>query len=66
MRATICSLDQVLDSLLYTPRNKSLARHIILTLLLVAGTLAIGMTTNDLGVVLAFNVRCDLFPLSSL
>lgn len=67
MRATICSLDQVLDSLLYTPRNKSLARHIILTLLLVAGTLAIGMTTNDLGVVLAFNVRCDLLsPLSEL
>ena len=67
MGATTCSLDQVLDSLLYTPRNKSLARHIILTLLLVAGTLAIGMTTNDLGVVLAFNVRCDLLsPLSEL
>ena len=47
---------QGLDSFLYTPRRASLPRHIVLTLLLVAGALAIGVSTNDLGVVLAFNV----------
>ena len=45
-----------MDSFLYTPRRASLPRHIVLTLLLVAGALAIGVSTNDLGVVLAFNV----------
>ena len=59
------SLCQALDSFLYTPRHKSLPRHILLTLLLVASSLAIGMTTNDFGVVLAFNVRYNSFPLSS-
>ena len=47
------------DRFLYAPRHKSLTRHIVLTLLLIVGTLGIAMTTNDLGVVLAFNVSCS-------
>ncbi len=47
-----------MDHFLYTPRHKSLTRHIILTLLLVGATLAIGISTNDLEIVLTFNVSC--------
>ena len=45
-----------MESFLYSPLHKSIVRHIVLTLLIVLATLAIGMSTNDLGVVLAFNV----------
>ena len=51
---------QAVNSFLYAPHNKSLIRHIVLTLLIVFATMGIGLSTNDLGVVLAFNVRSGM------
>ena len=44
------------DRFLYAPRHSSIPRHIVLTLSLVTGSLAVGLTTDDLGVVLGFSV----------
>ena len=48
---------QGIESFLYTPLHKSLFRHVVLTVFMVFLTLVVGASTNDLGVVLAFNVR---------
>lgn len=53
-----------LDKFLYTPRHASLPRHVTLTFLLIAGALAIGVSTNDLGVVLAFSGCFTAVPLA--
>ncbi len=45
-----------LDKVSQIVRKHSLTRHTIITLSLIVSTLAIAVTTNDLGVVLAFNV----------
>jgi len=50
-------ITQGLDKFLFTPVHKSLVRHIILTVLVITGVLSIGLTTNKLGVLMAFNVR---------
>ncbi len=47
---------QLLEKFLFTPRHQSLLRHIVLTLFLVTTTLILGASTNDLKIVLAFNV----------
>jgi hypothetical protein len=41
---------------LFSPRHTSLPRHVFLTISLVTGSLAVGLTTDDLGVVLGFTV----------
>jgi len=48
--------EQALENFLYSPRHQSLPRHVILTLFLVVTTLVLGASTNDLKIVLAFNV----------
>ena len=47
---------RVLDKFLFSPLHSSLPRHVILTLSLVTASLLVGLTTDDLGVVLGFNV----------
>lgn len=57
-------LKTAMEVFLYTPRHKSLIRHVVLTFLLVFATLGVGMSTNDLGVVLAFNGCFTAIPLA--
>ncbi|XP_064405359.1 putative sodium-coupled neutral amino acid transporter 11 [Halichondria panicea] len=54
------SLVKILQAL----RRNSLTRHIVITLALILSTLAIAITTNDLGVVLAFNGCLTAIPLA--
>ena len=60
----VCTLHipytQALDKFLYSPRHTSLPRHIVLTLCLVTASLGVGLTTDDLGVVLGFNVSGNI------
>lgn len=51
---------QGLEKFFYKPRQQYLLRHIILTFLLVFSTLLVGISTNDLKIVLAFNVSLIL------
>ena len=55
------SLRRAFNHFLFSPRHSSLLRHIILTLSLVTCSLLVGLTTDDLGVVLGFNVS-RIFP----
>ena len=48
-------LRRAFDRFLYSPRHSSLARHITLTVSLVVGSLGVGLTTDDLGVILGFS-----------
>ncbi|CAI8049375.1 Putative sodium-coupled neutral amino acid transporter 11 [Geodia barretti] len=46
---------RALSRFLFSPRHSSLPRHVILTLVLVLFSLGVGLTTDDLSIVLGFN-----------